>query len=135
MLAATDSRSGVYQLSSVCVCEFTQITNHRGKIPHHTHETDTHLKVGQDHLSVHVAVAALGGGGHGNDWLKAILLLLLLLLLPPALVASLYPHAGTLVRWFPQKTLCSAVATRERLANLGGNVKLCPDLTASGGQK
>lgn len=31
---------------------------------------DTHLKVGQNHFSVHVALAAFGG--HGNDWLKAI---------------------------------------------------------------
>lgn len=40
---------------------------------------ETHLEVGQDHFSVHVALAAVGG--HGDDWRKAIPL-------PPALAAS-----------------------------------------------
>lgn len=43
------------------------------------HLKETHLKVSQNHFSIHVAIAAFGG--HGNDWLKAILL-------PLALVAS-----------------------------------------------
>ena len=34
---------------------------------------ETHLKIRQNHFSIHVAIAAIGG--HGNDWLKAILLL------------------------------------------------------------
>lgn len=43
------------------------------------HLKKTDLKVGQNHFSIHVAIAAFGG--HGNDWLKAILL-------PLALVVS-----------------------------------------------
>lgn len=54
-----------------------QMTNYCVK--HMGHIKETHLKVGQNHFSIHVAIAAFGG--HGNDWLKAILL-------PLALVAS-----------------------------------------------
>lgn len=66
-------------------------------------QKETHLKVGQDHFSIHVAIAAFGG--HGNDWLKAILL-------PLALVAF-SPHRATLG---VNKILCLDVATSERLA-------------------
>lgn len=52
----------------------TQITNCYDK--HLGHTKETHLKVGQNHFSIHVAIAAIGG--HGNDWLKAILLPLIL---------------------------------------------------------
>lgn len=37
---------------------------------------ETHLKVGQNHFSIHVAIAAFGG--HGDDWRKAIPLPLVL---------------------------------------------------------
>lgn len=36
----------------------------------------THLKVGKNHFSIHVAIAAFGG--HGDDWRKAIPLPLVL---------------------------------------------------------
>lgn len=38
--------------------------------------SETHLKVGQNHFSIHVAIAAFGG--HGDDWRKAIPLALVL---------------------------------------------------------
>lgn len=69
---------------------------------HTGHTKETHLKVGQNHFSIHVAIAAFGG--HGNDWLKAILL-------PLALVAS--RRRGTL---FTNKTLCFESAARASLA-------------------
>lgn len=78
------------------------MTNYWSK--HLGHTKETHLKVGQNHFSIHVAIAAFGG--HGNDWLKAILL-------PLALVAF-SPHRGTLS---VNKILYLDLATSERLAN------------------
>ena len=45
-------------------------------IKHVVDTFETHLKVGQNHFSIHVAIAAFGG--HGDDWRKAIPLPLVL---------------------------------------------------------
>lgn len=73
-------------------------------------KNDTHLKIGQNHFSIHVAIAAFGG--HGNDWLKAVLV--------PLALAAFCTHTGTLSAG---KTVCLGVAASERAVKLG-NVEL-----------